>query len=159
MAITTEFKQLESRAASVQTDHLVRHESLLTNSRQARVLLWIVQGLLAIVFLFAGVAKLVLPTEVMTAQMQPALPGLFLRFLGLAEVLGALGMILPGLTRIRQGLTPLAASGFVPIMIGATVYTLIGDGGATALIPLVVGVLAAFVAIGRWRVAPRVSSS
>src|SRR5256885_12652649 len=71
--------------------------------------LWIVQGLLAAIFLFAGGAKLVLPLDQMTGPV--ALPGWFLRFLGVAEVLGALGLILPGLLRIRPGLTPLAAAG------------------------------------------------
>jgi len=70
------------------------------------------------------------------------------------EVLGALGLILPGLLRIRPGLTPLAAAGLVIIMIGATVLTFAADGFAMALPPLVVGILAAFVAYGRWRLAP-----
>ena len=109
--------------------------------------LWIVQGLLAALFLFAGGMKLVLPIEEMTKQM--ALPGLFLRFIGVVEVLGAIGLILPGLLRIRPGLTPLAAAGLVIIMIGATVLTLTSVGVAPALIPLVVGLLAAFVAYGR----------
>ncbi len=114
--------------------------------------LWIVQGLLALIFLFAGGMKLVLPLEVLTKQMP--LPGLFVRFIGVAEVLGALGLILPGLLRIRPGLTPLAAAGLVIIMIGATVLTLAGGDVAPALIPLVVGLLSAFVAYGRWRLAP-----
>ncbi|MFN2517005.1 MAG: DoxX family protein, partial [Pyrinomonadaceae bacterium] len=59
-----------------------------------------------------------------------------------------LGLILPGLLRIRPGLTPLAAAGLVIIMIGATVLTIAGDGVGPALIPLVVGILAAFVAYG-----------
>jgi len=114
--------------------------------------LWIVQGLLAALFLFAGGMKLVLPIEAMTKQM--ALPGLFLRFIGVAEVLGALGLILPGLLRIRPGLTPLAAAGLVLIMIGATGLTLAAGDVGQALIPLGVGLLAAFVAYGRWRLAP-----
>jgi len=114
--------------------------------------LWVVQGLLALLFLFAGGMKLVLPIEEMTKQMP--LPGLFLRFIAVAEVLGALGLILPGLLRIRPGLTPLAAAGLVIIMIGATVLTLSAGGVASALIPLVVGLLSAFVAYGRWRLAP-----
>ena len=115
--------------------------------------LWIVQVLLALVFLFAGGMKLILPIENMTAQM-PAMPGWFLRFIGVAEVLGGLGLILPGLFHIRPGLTPLAAAGLVIIMIGATVLTL-GMGDVTAaLISAVVGILAAFVAYGRWRLAP-----
>ena len=111
--------------------------------------LWIVQGLLAALFLWAGEFKLVAPVEEMTKQM--ALPGLFLRFIALCEVLGAIGLILPGVLRIRPGLTPLAAAGLVIIMIGATVLTLMTGDIAMALIPLVVGLLAAFVAYGRWR--------
>jgi uncharacterized membrane protein YphA (DoxX/SURF4 family) len=114
--------------------------------------LWIVQGLLAALFLFAGGMKLVLPLEALQGPVE--LPGPFVRFIGVAEVLGAVGLILPGLVRIRPGLTPLAAAGLVVIMIGATAITLMdGDFGA-ALIPLVVGVLAAFVGYGRWRLAP-----
>ncbi len=121
------------------------------------VLLWIVQGLLALIFLSAGSMKLILPIEEMTKQME--LPSLFLRFIGVCEVLGALGLILPGLSRIRPGLTPLAAAGLATIMVGATVTTLAVGGGATALMPLMVGLLAAFVAYGRSRLAPHHGSS
>jgi DoxX-like family len=110
--------------------------------------LWAVQGLLAALFLFAGVTKLVLPLEALTGQMP--LPGLFVRFIGVAEALGAIGLILPGLLRIRPALTPLAAVGLVIIMIGATVLTLASGEVAAALMPLVVGVLLVFVAYGRW---------
>jgi uncharacterized membrane protein YphA (DoxX/SURF4 family) len=115
------------------------------------VALWIVQVLLAALFVFAGGMKLVMPIEEMTKQI--AMPGAFLRFIGVAEVLGGLGLVLPGLVGIWTGLTPLAAAGLVIIMIGATVISL-QLGGAVALIPLVVGILAAFVAYARWRVAP-----
>jgi hypothetical protein len=114
--------------------------------------LWACQGLLAVLFLFAGGTKLVLPIEAM--QEPIALPGPFLRFLGVAEVLGAIGLILPGLLRIRTGLAPLAAAGLVIIMIGATLLTLATVGVGAALIPLVAGLLSAFVAYGRWRLAP-----
>jgi hypothetical protein len=121
------------------------------------VALWVVQGLLAALFLFAGGAKLVLSLDQMAGPV--ALPGWFLRFLGVAEVLGALGLVLPGLLRIRPGLTPLAAAGLVIIMIGATVVTLVGGMVAVALMNLVVALLAAFVAYGRWRLAPYRDSS
>ena len=114
--------------------------------------LWIVQTVLALVFLFAGGMKLIMPVEEMTKQVP--LPGLFLRFIAVTELLGAIGLILPGLLRIRPGLTPLAATGLTIVMIGATLVTLATGGGVMALVPLVVGVLAAFVAYGRWRLAP-----
>jgi hypothetical protein len=119
--------------------------------------LWIVQGLLALLFLFAGVMKLVLPLESLAGPV--ALPGLFVRFIGVAETLGAIGLILPGLLRIRPGLTPLAAVGLAIIMIGATVVTVMAGGVAPALIPVVVGLLLVFVAYGRWRLAPHGPSS
>ena len=116
------------------------------------VALWIAQGLLAALFLFAGGTKLILPIEEMTKELP--MPGLFLRFLGVAEVLGAIGLILPWLLRIRPGLTPLAAAGLVIIMIGATVITIMTAGIVMALMPFVTGILCAFVAYGRWRLTP-----
>lgn len=114
--------------------------------------LWIVQALLAAIFLFAGGMKLILPIEEMTKEIP--MPGLFLRFIAVCEVLGAIGVILPALLRIQPSLTPLAAAGLLIIMIGATVLTLATGEIAMALTPLVVGILAAFVAYGRWRLAP-----
>jgi hypothetical protein len=119
--------------------------------------LWIVQGLLALLFLFAGGTKLIFSIEELTKEM--SLPGSFLRFIGVVEVLGALGLILPGVLRIWPGLTPLAAAGLVLVMIGATVLTLVGGAVTMALIPFVVGLLAVFVAYGRWRLVPHRTST
>ena len=116
------------------------------------IALWIVQALLALLFMFTGVMKFVMSVEEMTKQM--ALPGWFLHFIGVCEILGALGLILPCLTRIRPGLTPLAAAGLVIIMIGATVVTIMTTDIVMVPMPFVVGILAAFVAYGRWRLAP-----
>ena len=121
------------------------------------IVLWIIQVLLALLFLFSGGMKLVISPEVLQSMGSPnqiVLPGLFLRFIGVCEVLGGLGLILPGLLRIRPGLTPLAAAGLVIIMIGATVLSFAADGMAAAIVPFVTGILAAFVAYGRWRLAP-----
>ena len=118
------------------------------------IALWIVQALLAILFLFAGGMKLITPIEEMIKQMPIALPSWLVWFIGITEVLGGIGIILPWLLRIRPTLTPLAAVGLVILMIGATVYTLAAGDVASALIPLVVGLLCAFVAYGRWRLAP-----
>ena len=111
------------------------------------VTLWVVQGLLAAVFLLSGGMKLVMPLENMAGPV--ALPGLFIRFIGVVEVLGAAGLILPWLLRIHPGLTPLAAAGLVIIMIGAVVITIMGGAVATAVVPFIVGVLAAWIAWGR----------
>jgi hypothetical protein len=109
---------------------------------------WGVQALLAATFLFTGVTKLVMSGEDLTKDID--LPVAFLRFIGVCEVLGALGMILPGVLRIRRGLTPIAACGLVVIMIGATIATIVSIGVAPAFIPFVVGLLAVFVAYARW---------
>ena len=124
----------------------------MAETRKVNIVLWVVQGLLAALFLFAGGFKLVASAEQMKGPID--LPLGLLRFIGVAEVLGAAGLILPGLLRIRTGLTALAASGLVIIMIGATVITAIGMGVAPALIPLFVGLLAAWVAYARWRSVP-----
>ncbi len=121
-------------------------------SRKVGITLWVVQGLLAALFLFAGGFKLVASAEQM--QGPPDLPLWFLRFIGVCEVTGALGLLLPGIFRIRTGLTPLAAAGLVIIMIGATVLTAASMSIALAITPLIVGLLAAWVAYTRWRSVP-----
>src|SRR5438270_13362131 len=107
-------------------------------------LLWVVQILLALLFLFAGGTKLVMPAAELTAQ--TPLPAAFLRFIGVMEILGGLGLVLPGVLRIRTGLTPLAAVGLSIIMIGAVVVTIQTMGFAPAALPFVTGALALFVA-------------
>jgi uncharacterized membrane protein len=116
--------------------------------------LWILQGLLAALFLFAGVSKFVMPAEELTKGMPDWLSISFLHFIGVCEALGGIGLILPALLRIKPGLTPLAAAGLVIIMIGATAVTLMTGPVAPALIPLVTGLLVAFVGYGRWKLAP-----
>jgi uncharacterized membrane protein YphA (DoxX/SURF4 family) len=119
-------------------------------------LLWVVQVLLALLFLFAGGTKLIMSTQQLESMAPPNaihLPGLFLKFIGVVEVLGVLGLILPGLTKIRRNLTPLSAIGLLIIMIGAVVITVMGQGARDAIMPLITGLLCAFVAYGRrdWR--------
>ena len=114
--------------------------------KKLNVLMWTLQVLLAALFLFAGGMKLVVPVE--TMAMPVALPAGFLRFIGVAEVLGALGLILPGVLRIHEELTPLAAAGLVVIMTGATIISAT-MGPLAALFPFVVGILCASVAVSR----------
>lgn len=114
--------------------------------------IWTVQVILACVFLFAGGMKLVMPIAAMTRQIP--LPGLFLRFLGVAECAGAIGLILPALLHIRPWLTPIAAGGLVIIMSGATGITMAGGKIEAALVPFVIGLLAGSVVFARTRVVP-----
>ena len=116
--------------------------------RKARILLATGQGLLAAIFLFAGGSKLAMSAAALTENSD--LPVLFLRVIGVCEVLGALGLILPGHFGLPRVLTSLAATGLVLIMIGAVVVTVATMGVAPALFPLAVGLVAATVAVTRW---------
>ncbi|HEY4320894.1 MAG TPA: DoxX family protein [Gemmatimonadales bacterium] len=109
--------------------------------------LWITQGLVAALFLFAGGVKLATPPAAL-AKMTPFAP-LFIQFIGVCEIAGALGLILPGVFRVRTGLTPLAALGLAIIMLGAVVTTVVTMSAAAAIFPAVVG--AALVIIARSR--------
>src|SRR5262245_36393931 len=109
-------------------------------------ILWILQGLLALLFLFAGVMKFIMPVEQMNNGSPVQLSGLFLHFVGVCEILGALGLVFPGLLGIKPGLTPLAAVCLAILMLGAVVIPLIGGTVTPALFPLVVGLLVVFVA-------------
>ena len=123
------------------------------SGRKMHILLWVLQVLLAMLFMFSGVMKFVIPVEVMTKQI--ALPGLFLHFIGVCEILGGIGLVLPGILRIRTGLTPLAAAALVVIMIGATAVNMKTGQRGAALTTVVIGLLLVFVAYTRWRMAPR----
>ena len=120
------------------------------------ILLWIVQILLALLFLFAGGTKLIIPYDKLMEMGSPnqvVLPALFIKFIGLVELLGGLGLVLPGLLRIKKGLTPLAAIGLTIVMVGAVIITIAGDGIKLAITPIIVLLLCVFVAYGRrdWR--------
>jgi hypothetical protein len=121
----------------------------LTRNDRSSIPLWIAQSVLAAIFLFAGGFKLVLPAAALAAQSH--LPGEFIKFIGVCETLGALGLILPGLLHIHERLTSLAASGLVLIMIGAVVTTILQGQGLAAVLPAVVGTIAVYVARGRAR--------
>ena len=111
--------------------------------------LWVGQAALAALFLFAGGFKLVASAEMMS-QGPVVLPISFLRFIGACEVIGAIGLILPGVFRIHRELTPLAAAGLVIIMIGATTLTAASGEVSGATMPFVAGIIAVTIARGRW---------
>ena len=116
-------------------------------SEPTRIALWTIQVLLAVLFLFTGGSKLVMPIASLTRDVP--LPGLFIRFIGVLEVLGGFGLVLPGLLHLRPALTPLAALGLVIIMSGALGVSLTTGHADTAAIPVIVGVLLAIVAVVR----------
>jgi hypothetical protein len=121
-------------------------------SKRMNFTLWVLQVLLALTFLFAGGMKLIVPYDQLMAMGSPnqiVLPSWFIHLIGVAEVLGAIGLILPRLLGIRPTLTAWAAAGLVLIMIGATGTTLASGDVAGAVVPLVVGILAIVVAYGR----------
>jgi uncharacterized membrane protein YphA (DoxX/SURF4 family) len=131
-----------------------------STSRKRNVVVWTVQGLLAALFLFAGTMKFFVPAEMLSGPAH--LPIAFMLFIGCAEIAGAFGLVLPGVTHIRQELTPIAALGLVIIMIGATIITATSMGVPQSIGPFVVGLLAVFVARARWqsiRVAQSMTSS
>jgi DoxX-like protein len=120
----------------------------MSTRRASGIALWIVQMVLAALFLFAGGFKLATPTTELARMTAPLSAG-FIKFIGVCEVLGALGLVLPGLFRLRLALTPLAAAGLVIIMLGAVIVTAITQSVAGAVFPLVVSLLATLVALGR----------
>lgn len=116
--------------------------------------LWTLQVLLAALFLLSGSFKLGLPIDVI--QQQLPLPEVPIRLIGTAETLGAIGLILPALLRIRPGLTPLAAACLTLLMLGATLLSPSLNHGdlSTSVLPFIVGVLTACVACGRYTLRP-----
>jgi putative oxidoreductase len=118
--------------------------------------LWLTQSILALMFGMAGVMKTTQPIAELAQKLgwPGAIPPGLVRFIGTAEFLGALGLILPSVTRIRPGLTPLAAAGLVTVMVLASVFHLTRGELNLIVFNLVLGLAAAFVAWGRYRQAP-----
>jgi uncharacterized membrane protein len=119
------------------------------------IILWILQVLLGIYFLFVGVNHFIVPPGLPGAMswMYELSTGLHY-FSGTAEVLAGLGLILPGLTKIQTRLTPLAGAGLVLVMIGAMVWHIQRGEVVNIFLNLILAVLAGFVAYGRWRLRP-----
>ena len=125
-------------------------------SRAPHVTLWLVQGLLAALFLVVGYSHAAAPIEVaaMRAPWVASLPVALVRFIGAVEVAGALGLLLPAATRILPRLTPLAAAGLATMMALAVPFHLMRGETGAVVVNLGLGALAALVAWGRTRWAP-----
>jgi len=118
-----------------------------------KILLWVLQVLLALAFLAHGVMLLV-PPQAIAEQLNASLPRWFQVFLGVAEVLAAVGLTLPGMARIQPWLVPLAAAGIMIVMVSATVFHLMRGEVGPAMTTIVLLGMATFVAYMRWRVLP-----
>ncbi|HEV3050678.1 MAG TPA: DoxX family protein [Longimicrobium sp.] len=120
------------------------------------VTLWVVQVGLAALFGVAGLMKLTQPIDALAASLPwvTSVPEMLVRFIGAAEFAGALGLILPSLTRIQPRLTALAALGLAVVMVLASAFHL--TRGEASMLPmnLVIGLLALSVAWGRGKAAP-----
>jgi uncharacterized membrane protein YphA (DoxX/SURF4 family) len=121
-----------------------------------RYTLWFLQILLALAFLAAGWMKLTTPIDQLAQAMVWAgdVPVGLVRFIGLAELAGGLGLILPALTRIQPQLTPLAGAGLALVMLLAVAFHLTRGEFGFIVPNIVLLALAAFVAYGRWKLAP-----
>lgn len=116
-------------------------------------LLWTLQVILAAIFLAHGLMLVAPPAELlemMNAQLGPA----FRIFLGVAEILAAIGLIAPAATRILPWLTPLAAAGVVVVMVSATGLHLVRGEFSSALITAILLAIATFVTYQRWKIRP-----
>jgi uncharacterized membrane protein YphA (DoxX/SURF4 family) len=136
----------------------IAHAPAFASAKPARglsIALWIVQILLALIFGFAGAMKVFTPIEELAKNAAWIRDSEFLiRFIGISELSGALGMLLPSLTRIKPKLTSLAAVGLFTIMVLATGFHLMRGEAKFTPMTLAIGALAAFVAWGRFRKAP-----
>ena len=117
------------------------------------IVLWILQVLLAAAFLAHGLLFL-FPPPAIAALMNASLPRWFQLFLGIAEILAAVGLILPGLTRILPWLVTWAAVGIIIVMVSATIYHVVRGEISSAAVTLVLLAMATFVAYQRHRVRP-----
>ena len=121
------------------------------------IIIWVVQILLALVFLLSGVLKVTQPIKRLAGLMKYVTaikPPQLVRVIGLLEGLGAIGLILPAMTGILPWLTPVAAIGLVLTMIGAMVFHVrLGEGSQIAP-NIVLLLLAAFVVVGRFVIVP-----
>jgi len=120
------------------------------------VIAWVLQALLALIFVFHSILYAVSPdvlTRSMRAQGQwpPAIPEWFRRFIGIAELVGAIGLVGPAATRILPWLTPVAAACLAFVTLSASVYHL---RRREPPFPLVLTILCLVVVFLRWQVVP-----
>jgi hypothetical protein len=117
------------------------------------ILLWVLQVLLALAFLAHGWILIVPPASIVD-QLNASIPRWFQLFIGIAEIVAAVGLILPGLTRIQPWFVYWAAVGIMIVMVSATVFHVARGEISSAITTMVLLAIATFVAYMRWRVMP-----
>ena len=117
------------------------------------ILLWVLQALLAAAFLAHGLLLLMPPPDIATL-LYASLPRGFWVFLGWAEVAAAIGITLPGATRIQPWLVPLAAAGIMFVMVSATIWHIVRGEISSAFVTLLLLAMSTYVAYMRWRIYP-----
>lgn len=124
--------------------------------KSLNIALWAAQVLLGGMFGMAGATKATRPIVELAQRMPWAaeIPEGLVRFIGVSELAGGIGLLLPALTRIRPGLTPLAAAGLTTIMALASMFHLTRGEWGGIVVNAVLGGVAAFIAWGRYRKAP-----
>ena len=127
-----------------------------SRSKTLNIILWIAQFLLGAFFFMSGFSKLTQPIAKL-AEQAPVLAQVsqaLIKFIGTCEILGAIGIVLPALLRVKPNLTPLAAAGFTLLMVIATSFNLIKGAFSGVPITMVLGLIAFFVAWGRFKKRP-----
>jgi putative oxidoreductase len=124
-----------------------------TNNKALNIALWIVQILVAALMLMNAYMKLAMPIPKLSAiyQWTGDLPETTVRLLGIVDLLGGVGIILPSLLKIKPGLSPLAAVGIILLMISATIFHISRDESSVIGFNFIVILFAGFVAWGRFR--------
>lgn len=125
-------------------------------SKILNVILWIAQVVLAVMFIMAGFIKTTMPIEQLSSSLPwtKDVPLWLVRFIGTSEFLGALGLILPSLLRIKPILTPFATLGIIAIMVMAAIFHVMRTEFSGVVFTVILASVAAFIGWGRWKKVP-----
>jgi hypothetical protein len=147
------YQRRRHKMPAVMINKATAHSTMSTAARVLNIALWMLQALLAVLFLWHG-QFMAFPPADMVAMINANMGSGLRVFIGVAEILAAAGLILPGLTRILPALTALAAAGLMIVMSSATVFHLVRGETASAISAVVIFLLVSVVAYTRWKVAP-----
>jgi len=126
------------------------------NNKWLNMALWTTQIILAGMLIMAGFMKSIMPIEQLSASLPwtKDVPVLLVRFIGISEFLGAMGLLLPSLLRIKPVLTPVAALGIIAIMVMAAIFHITRTEFSGVMFTLILALVAAFIGWGRWKKVP-----